>query len=42
MNYSDYFDILPYGIFLISSNGIIIEVNQAASDILWTPPGLFH
>ena len=41
MQNPDYFDILPYGIFLIDSNGIIISANKAASDILSTPPGFF-
>lgn len=41
MQNPDYFDILPYGIFLIDNNGIIILANKAASDILLAPPGFF-
>lgn len=37
----DYFDILPYGIFLIDGNGFIISVNKAAREILSAPPEFF-
>ena len=41
MQNSGYFDILPFGIFLIDGNGIIVSANKAASDILSAPPGFF-
>ncbi len=41
MQNPDCFNILPYGIFLIDSNGIIVSSNKAASDILLAPAGFF-
>lgn len=41
MKNPDFFDNLPYGMFLIDNNGIIISVNKAASEILNAPPGFF-
>lgn len=41
MQNPDYFDLLPYGIFLIDSDGIIISANKSASDILSAPVDFF-